>query len=116
MSLADSLAMNWRQRLRDLLLAGGTVASVGYGATGCLPIFPCGNANNDPCICGRPDQSAQLKAECDEKTQCVEKGGQWKTYFPPDGGGMSDGSVCVLPDDAGSDQGGDTRSDAGEVR
>src|SRR3954466_16078942 len=40
----------WRDRLRLLTLAGGALS-----ATTACTAFPCGNANPDPCICGRPD-------------------------------------------------------------
>ena len=97
--------MSWKERLRELLLAGGTMASIGALGTGC-----CGNAISDPCICGRPQQSKELKAACDQKTQCLQDGGEWN-----DEGAW----MCVLPKDAGRDQAGadraaDAPTDAGD--
>jgi hypothetical protein len=62
--------MTWQRRLIELSVAGGTLA-------GCFhdPI-PCGNANPDPCICGRtpdPDHNPQCIAE----KACTDEGGFW---------------------------------------
>ena len=62
---------------------------------------PCGNANPDPCICGRPNASDAAAMQCDQKMACVADGGTWDPYMiygadgvlispphcnPPDGG------------------------------
>ena len=57
----------------------GTGGSGGAGGT--IFSFPCGNANPDPCICGRPDASASNAALCDQKMTCQKIGGVW-TYSP----------------------------------
>jgi hypothetical protein len=73
------ITMTWERRLRELLLAGGTLAtlgctsSAGGGSGG--PNIPCGNANADPCICGRPEASAEQADLCDKKTSCEAAGG-----------------------------------------
>ncbi|HVT06117.1 MAG TPA: hypothetical protein VHO67_01600 [Polyangia bacterium] len=74
--------------------AAGAGAGSGGGGTGGagFPI-PCGNANPDPCICGRPDASATDAALCAKKTMCVSSGGEW-SYSPPG---------CSIDLDAGVD-------------
>jgi hypothetical protein len=65
----------------------------------------CGNANPDPCICGRsPDTSPQCVAE---KT-CKDHGGSWEfdnAGVPPqpDGGTQLWGYCGGYPHDAGPD-------------
>ena len=49
----------------------------------------CGNANGDPCICGRPEASAQAAEACAKKTACVGGGRDW-TF-------ASDGAVICIP-------------------
>jgi hypothetical protein len=61
--------VNWQARIRQLLLAGGSISFV--GSLGCQQGPPCGNANSDPCICGRP------QTLCDEKKSCEGSGGTW---------------------------------------
>jgi hypothetical protein len=89
--------MNWEQRLRDIVLAGGALATVG-----CLPVGggACCNANSDPC-CAYLHCGAQL----DEACACQLEGGTFAySYTGP--------SVCTFPregggtgDDAGGDGG-----------
>jgi hypothetical protein len=83
-------AMSWRLHLRDLVLAGGTIAtaacssgssgSAGSSGAGGVNNFFCCNANPDPCCesqyCGAP-----VSKEC----MCKEQGGDWTTHAP-DGG------------------------------
>jgi hypothetical protein len=59
--------MGWRERIGQLLLAGGAL-----GLGGC-PVFPGGtcNANPDPC-CGAPESQA-----CHDKNACLDAGAQW---------------------------------------
>lgn len=68
---------DWRERLRLLMLAGGTLS-----AASCNPFtsIPCGNANPDPCICGRPDDDPSAAKECTAKKGCEAKGGVWIGY------------------------------------
>ena len=72
--------------------------------TGC-PILACGNANPDPCICGRtpdPDHSEQCIAE---KT-CRDNGGTWEFFGEPpatDAGMTLMGHCDGYPKDAGVD-------------
>jgi hypothetical protein len=65
--------MTWRERLCSLLCA--------TAATGC-PIGGgfCGNANPDPCICGRDDTPAK-QAECTDKKACEQSGGVWSDPY-----------------------------------
>src|SRR5580765_8589736 len=89
--------MSWQNRLRQMLLAGGVLAGGcgsgnlqgligGGGAGGGLP---CGNANPDPCICGRPDANADAAAACQAKVDCVAAGGSYIPWSSSD----SDGGV-----------------------
>jgi hypothetical protein len=83
--------MAWRERLRELALAGGALA-IG----GCSSGFPCGNANPDPCICGRPDSDPVAKMQCEQKRACVADGGTWDPYTASDGpGGPLSPPHCV---------------------
>jgi hypothetical protein len=77
--------MGWKDRLDDLLLAGGLLTMLHCGTSG--PPVPCGNANPDPCICGRPEQSPQYKAQCDALKACEASGGHWNgpSLTDPDG-------------------------------
>jgi hypothetical protein len=76
--------MSWRRHLRDLVLAGGTIAtsacSSGGSSTSTGTVNFCCNANSDPCcesqFCGAPVSQACL---------CKEQGGDWTTSAP-DGG------------------------------
>ena len=87
--------MSWRKRLEAIALAGGSIALsaciIGGGP-------PCGNANPDPCICGRPDNDPNARAECDAETACKANGGEWD----PDTLGLPDGGTvephCIYPD------------------
>ena len=68
----------------ELALAGGALLS-----SGC-PSF-CGNANSDPCICGRPKENAVDKAACDVKMACEAKDMGWNQNFSA--------PACEGPDD-----------------
>ena len=74
--------MAWRNRLRELILAGGTLAIGGCSGGGIGPLMSgvCGNANPDPCICGRPDASQVSAMQCDQKMACEADGGMWNPY------------------------------------
>jgi len=94
--------MSWRQRLRQMTLAGGVLSAASCGGNGILglgPSFPCGNANPDPCICGRPAADPEAKAECDIKTACEAKGGIYTLTFT-DGGQQP---TCETDGGAGGD-------------
>src|SRR5438067_4442835 len=87
--------MSWRRRLEAIAMAGGAVTLL----AGC-PIIGCGNANPDPCICGRPDHDPQARAECDAEKACEAMGGTYDPYSSPaPDGGVTIGS-CLLPQDA----------------
>lgn len=105
--LLASRGMTWQERLRDLVLAGGTLSIVGCtgGAETPTSNVPCGNANPDPCICGRPEQDPRSAALCDQQKACVDAGG---TFEPstcancgPDGGAV--GPHCSVEDAAVTD-------------
>jgi hypothetical protein len=107
--------MSWRERIRQLALAGGawSLASCGGGNLPGQPGQPgqqstgCGNGNPDPCLCGPT-------AECDAKHACEQSGGSWFPYYstdatgtvPPhctfDGGAGPDAAPTA---DAGPDEG-----------
>jgi hypothetical protein len=69
--------MTWRRRLIELACAGGALAS----QSSCVPIVVggCGNANPDPCVCGRtPDP--QHSPQCIAEQQCKQMGGFWEFF------------------------------------
>ena len=76
--------MGWRERVRELLLAGGALVVGGCSNGGSGVSVPCGNANPDPCICGRPEVDSLAKMQCDQKQACEADGGIWDGYLPPD--------------------------------
>ena len=109
--------MGWEDRLRQMVLAGGVLVGGcgsgalggGAGGTGGITI-PCGNANPDPCICGRPEASAAAAASCQAEMDCQAIGGVFIPYTltdatgthpphcetdggSPNGDGGSDGNV-----------------------
>jgi hypothetical protein len=65
-----------------MTLAGGiaSLAGCGGGLPG-LGGIPCGNANPDPCICGRPAADPYVKIECDVKKACEADGGTYTTFY-----------------------------------
>jgi hypothetical protein len=81
--------MAWRGRLRDLILAGGAfaVTSGCSSASGQHVLIGCGNADPDPCICGRPEASAAAAMECQGEIACQAQGRVWQAYSiaQPDG-------------------------------
>ena len=104
--------MNWERRLRDMVLAGGAFAVAGCSSSPEGGV-PCGNANPDPCICGRPEVSSVDRLACDEQQDCEADGGTYVPYAEglPDGGvrpphcippySGPDASVDGEPDEAG---------------
>src|SRR5689334_14948677 len=79
-------------RLADLIVAGGALglgacsssvddkaaqklSEAGSNESGVF--IPCGNANPDPCICGRPDGDPVWASQCAEKMSCEKKGGTY---------------------------------------
>jgi hypothetical protein len=61
-----------------MTLAGGVLSAASCGGNGILGLgssIPCGNANPDPCICGRPAADLEAKNQCDIKTAYDAKGG-----------------------------------------
>lgn len=54
---------------------GGIPGTGGLFGTGGVGI-PCGNANPDPCICGRPEASAAAADLCVKSMDCKAAGGQ----------------------------------------
>ena len=105
-----------------MVLAGGTLAVAGCGPTngsGPTNAMPCGNANPDPCICGRPDSDLAAKQQCEQEQACQADGGQWSAFTLT----SADGAVIqaphcepkdtTLPADASADGNGDTADDSG---
>jgi hypothetical protein len=86
--------MTWRRRLVELACAGGTLAGCWQrGYQDPRPGIPCGNANPDPCICGRsPPDTPQCIAE----QECEDDGGFWNIDIAETGSAVLDGE-CVLP-------------------
>jgi hypothetical protein len=63
--------MTWQLRLRDLIAAGGMLAS-------CIQNPPPGaNGIKDPCTDGRADYDPALKADCEMRDACRSQGGTW---------------------------------------
>jgi hypothetical protein len=85
--------MSWQSRLQQMILAGGVLfvgcssqklgggdAGGADGAAGSNAI-PCGNANPDPCICGRPDADSEAAAGCQAEMACIASGGFYETFW-----------------------------------
>jgi hypothetical protein len=81
--------VSWRDRIRQITLAGGALSLASCGDPLGLSGVPCGNANPDPCICGRPESSAESKAQCDAKHACQAAGGVWDPYYVNDQNGTT---------------------------
>jgi hypothetical protein len=96
--------MSWNQRLRELLFVGSTLAIPGCSSSGGAPPsgFPCGEANADPCICGRPDADPREAALCAEENACQADGGVFvaENLFSGPDGALFPGPACILPSDA----------------
>jgi hypothetical protein len=113
--------MSWQRRLQELILAGGAFALAGCSTenlktsgrdasgsdTGSDVYNPgtfCGNANSDPCICGRPEASAAAADQCAQSRVCQSQGGYWDPYGSTTEGGTL-GTKCELPDGSAVDAG-----------
>jgi hypothetical protein len=94
--------MGWQDRLTSLVCAGGALVAA---ATGCTP---CGNANPDPCICGRIDDTEFAKQRCEAKKACEANGGHWDPYVTTDAG-----RACEYPTSDGGTA--DSMTDASEA-
>lgn len=113
--------MSWEDRLRQMVLAGGVLLAgcnnqvgsgdAGTGGTGGRPGFPCGNALADPCICGRPEASAEFFAECQSERACQADGGQWVGFTTTDDMGVTHPPYCQLDSGGGGASGDDGGSD-----
>jgi hypothetical protein len=114
--------MNWEKRAREIVLAGGSLAAASLGCIGSSGgDIACGNANPDPCICGRPGASAQLAAECVQEQACEADGGTYNPTADVDGAtvGVCTFGVFLLGDAAvdattDADSGGIAADDAGD--
>jgi hypothetical protein len=72
--------MNWKQRFREMLIAGGVAGAylgcsqAGSGSPGGGGLNFCCNANGDPCCavdyCGAP-----MTPECQAEKECLADGG-----------------------------------------
>jgi hypothetical protein len=97
--------MSWQERLRQMILAGGMLAAGCSSSDGnnVPPVVGggCGNANPDPCICGRPESSDYYANLCADERSCQAAGGVW-TYV-----GFNVPGTCR------ADGGADPRVDAG---
>jgi len=96
--------MSWRQRLIELAVAGGTLVP----QPGCVPGTGgpgCGNANPDPCICGKTPDPAH-DPQCIAERTCTDNGGYWDFYSnaPATDAGVGLWGRCEgFPLDAGLD-------------
>jgi hypothetical protein len=113
-SLLGRDAMSWRNRLQQMVLAGGALfagCKDNVGGTGGFPGVPCGNASPDPCICGRPEESAAAFAECQSEKACNADGGIWVGGTYTDLMGVTHYPYCQVDGDAGGAPGDDGGSD-----
>ena len=103
--------MTWRGRLRDLIVAGGAFAAtsgcsgtpLSVGKDAGQDVFisgGCGNADPDPCICGRPEASATAAMECEGEIACQAQGGAWQAYNTQEPDGAIVSPHCIFPDAA----------------
>jgi hypothetical protein len=94
-----------------MVLAGGALA-LGACKGFSSDEIGCGNANPDPCICGRPDESETLRAACDVQTACEADGGTYVGYTEelPDGGTRP--PHCIPPYSGPNDSGPEASRDA----
>ena len=84
------MLVGWRDRLKELVLAGGAAAAL----AGCHPSPhghppPCANGDPDPC-CIVPDGG-----ECAAYNGCTDGGGRWNANHDDDAG--TDAPTCTLP-------------------
>jgi hypothetical protein len=111
--------MSWEDRLRQMVLAGGMlfagcnnqVNGTDTGGSGGIPGIPCGNAGLDPCICGRPQASAEAFAECQSERACQADGGIWFAGTYTDEMGVTHGPSCQTGGGAGGASGDDAGAD-----
>jgi hypothetical protein len=135
--------MNWEQRLRDMILAGGAMVAAacsGNGASGAAqdppdanePTPVCCNGYVDPCSLNGPDGA--ISSTCKLAMECESRGGSWlgsciepseppplamPDNAPPDAETPDGGNVDAAPADAGASSasslqcGGGTISGAG---
>jgi hypothetical protein len=82
--------MAWKDRLRDLALAGGLAAGLSACSGDGTDIFLC-NANPDPC-CARPDST-----DCAQWNACIAAGGVGR-YTPAGPLGSTSQPECFAPD------------------
>jgi hypothetical protein len=96
--------MSWQRRLQEIALAGGAITLGSCSILGDDGGFhaPCGNANPDPCICGRPERDPGAKILCDQKMACEAQGGTWTPFPAPAVTDAGTGATnCQLPQDGG---------------
>jgi hypothetical protein len=63
-----------------------------------IPGIPCGNANSDPCICGRPEAGPDEAALCTQEQACRAAGGQFDPTTFTAADGTVTGPHCILAD------------------
>jgi hypothetical protein len=106
-----SVRARWRDRLAEMLVAGGTLAAVGCSSSANetkrqeATTVPCGDADLDPCSCDKSDEAAVLA--CARKTACEARGSDFvygggdcyePDYWPYDAGpNPPDASVFTIP-------------------
>jgi hypothetical protein len=87
-------------------LPGSDGSAGSGGGTG----IPCGNANPDPCICGRPEASSVAAAECQGEMACTARGGVWIPYTSTDATGTHP-PYCQIDGGSSGDASADGRTD-----
>jgi hypothetical protein len=96
--------MSWRQRFREMVLAGGAgvLSVVGCGDSNPSPNTCC-NANPDPC-CPSQYCGGTVTAQCTQKTTCESDGGTWD-YSRQQCSRLEDSATDAVPYDfdAGAD-------------
>ena len=102
--------MAWQHRVRDLLLAGGTLTAVACSSSNDSTVFCC-NANPDPC-CASQHCGGAVTPAC----RCQMAGGTWDDSAG--GGGVCGTSMdSGFPDSSFPDTGfGDSGSNDASVR
>jgi hypothetical protein len=116
--------LSWEQRVREMLLAGGTLALAACSSSSAGGAFDAGgdtqaesgmccNANGDPCCpsqyCGAP-----VSMQCQEEKACQADGGTW-SYAGcslADAGSPRDAATGDTASDASGDASGDASPEA----
>jgi hypothetical protein len=102
--------MNWQQRLREMVLAGGALVAGGCSDSGgnapdaTFDVESCCNASSDPCCTCSGLQEPINPVACAQKNECEAEGGTWDvpTNVNPNGCSLA-ADAASLPEAATSD-------------